>query len=259
MSPKAKDPVICFGQQPCGFLPRRFLWAKIQTARRIQQEIGGRIVFFFHDSDHDPRETQTMLQETDSGNEQRINFRFANKVQKKYSPLYAKRIAPDWTQNTLRQLPKFMSRETVEVFSAIETDNVADYCLEAYRKLGLLDGIAVVRSSDPELRKTACEVEDFYVDTHYEGETVRARWDPEKGLRLHSGGSAFIDLPARDWGKHQISPSRDTRLPWMQSIVCCTHYIAGEGELKYLKMDTTPEIKFIQRDAIENASAAYLP
>ena len=29
-------PVICFGQQPCGFFPRRFLYAKFQTARRLQ-------------------------------------------------------------------------------------------------------------------------------------------------------------------------------------------------------------------------------
>jgi hypothetical protein len=39
-------PVICFGQQPCGFFPKRFLFAKIQTARRLQKESGGEIVFF---------------------------------------------------------------------------------------------------------------------------------------------------------------------------------------------------------------------
>jgi hypothetical protein len=27
----------------------------------LQREIGGKIVFFYHDSDHDPRETQTTL------------------------------------------------------------------------------------------------------------------------------------------------------------------------------------------------------
>ena len=54
------SPIICFGQQPCGFFPRRFLWAKVQTARRLQQEIGGEIVYFFHDSDHDPRETTNL-------------------------------------------------------------------------------------------------------------------------------------------------------------------------------------------------------
>ena len=57
------SPVICFGQQPCGFFPRRFLYSKIQTARRLQAELGGEIVFFCHDSDHDPRETQTTLRD----------------------------------------------------------------------------------------------------------------------------------------------------------------------------------------------------
>ncbi len=32
------SPIICFGQQPCGFFPRRFLHAKFVTARRLQQE-----------------------------------------------------------------------------------------------------------------------------------------------------------------------------------------------------------------------------
>jgi hypothetical protein len=53
-------PIICFGQQPCGFFPKRFLFAKMTAARRLQQEIGGEIVFFYHDSDHDPRETRTV-------------------------------------------------------------------------------------------------------------------------------------------------------------------------------------------------------
>ena len=57
----SNTPVICFGQQPCGFYPKRFLFAKIQTARRLQKEIGGEIIFFYHDSDHDPRETRTIL------------------------------------------------------------------------------------------------------------------------------------------------------------------------------------------------------
>ena len=61
------NPVICFGQQPCGFFPRRFLQAKIVTARRLQSEIGGEIVFFCHDSDHDPRETQTILRHRTTG------------------------------------------------------------------------------------------------------------------------------------------------------------------------------------------------
>ena len=33
------SPVIAFGQQPCGFFPRRFLFAKILAARRLQAEL----------------------------------------------------------------------------------------------------------------------------------------------------------------------------------------------------------------------------
>jgi hypothetical protein len=39
------EPVIAFGQQPCGFFPRRFLVAKIRTAPRLQVELGGRVVY----------------------------------------------------------------------------------------------------------------------------------------------------------------------------------------------------------------------
>ena len=67
------SPVICFGQQPCGFFPRRFLFAKIQTARRLQAEIGGEIVFFYHDSDHDPRETRTTLRHRKTGEPIQLN------------------------------------------------------------------------------------------------------------------------------------------------------------------------------------------
>ncbi len=94
----SKSPVICFGQQPCGFFPRRFLFAKIQTARRLQAEIGGEIVFFYHDSDHDPRETRTTLRHRSSGEPTLLNFAFANKIQRKHSPLYLKRVLPDWQE-----------------------------------------------------------------------------------------------------------------------------------------------------------------
>ena len=71
-------PVICFGQQPCGFFPRRFLYAKVATARKLQAEIGGEIVFFYHDSDHDPRETQTTLRHRKTNEPLSFNFTFIN-------------------------------------------------------------------------------------------------------------------------------------------------------------------------------------
>ena len=107
------NPIICFGQQPCGFFPKRFLYAKIITARQLQAEIGGEIVFFFHDSDHDPRETLTILKERHSGRDVRLNFRFATKIQKQFSPLYAKQIVPEWHHTMKRQLPNYVSEELV--------------------------------------------------------------------------------------------------------------------------------------------------
>ena len=58
-------------------------------------------------------------------------------------------------------------------------------------------------------------------------------------------------MPRGRSGKEQISPTRDTRLRWMQSVVHCTHYIAGAGERAYLRPEEAPEITFINRDAID--------
>jgi hypothetical protein len=251
-------PVICFGQQPCGFFPRRFLVAKWRTARRLQAEIGGEIVFFCHDSDHDARETQTLLRHRRTGAPARLNFAFVNPVQRRWSPLYLKRIAPDWAAQTLRQLPAYVEPPAVAAFkaSAAETATVADFCLGMYGRMGLLDGIRVVRSSDPAFRRAACAVGDYFVEVSHEGEIVRARWR-EGGLFLHEGGDAWVALPPAEYGPEQISPARDTRLRWMQSVVHCTHYVAGAGEQAYLRREDAPEITFVPRDAIDQSDEAF--
>ena len=169
------EPVIAFGQQPCGFFPRRFLVAKIRTARRLQAEIGGRVVFFCHDSDHDPRETRTILRHRATGQPAHLNFAVVSKLQRKFSPLYVKRIAADWHARTLGQLSNYVDRPVMDLFRKTSAETVADFCLEMYRGMGLLDGLDVVRSSDPEVRRHACDVDDFFVDVPYEGEIVRAR------------------------------------------------------------------------------------
>ena len=102
------EPIICFGQQPCGFFPKRFLVAKINTATTLQKERGGKIVFFYHDSDADYRETITVMADRQSGAEVRLNFTQENKLQKKHSPLYAKRIPKGWKEEILKQLPRFV-------------------------------------------------------------------------------------------------------------------------------------------------------
>lgn len=249
-------PIICFGQQPCGFFPRRFLVAKIRTARRLQAELGGEIVFFYHDSDHDPRETQTILRHRKTREPAILNFAFANKIQRKFSPLYCKRIAADWQTKTELQLPNYVEHSAIDCFRQIHAATVADFCLEMYRAMGLLEGIRVARSGDPEFRRAACDITDFFADVPYEGETVRARFTDGR-LRLHEGGNAWRDLPDSRVTKEQISPTRDSRLRWMQSVIHCTHYIAGAGESAYLHPEAAPEITFVNRDVIDQSDEAY--
>ena len=250
--------VIAFGQQPCGFFPRRFLVAKIRTARRLQAQIGGRVVYFCHDSDHDPRETRTTLRHRATDQPAHLNFAVVGKVQRKFSPLYAKRVAAGWHARTLGQLANYVDHPAIELFRKTSAETVADFCLEMYRGMGLLDGVDVVRSSDPEVRRRACDVEDFFADVPYEGEIVRAR-ARDGGLYLHAGGDAFITLAAAATGfaKEQISPTRDTRLRWMQSVIHCTHYVTGASEQAYLRREDAPEIVYVRRDDIERSDEAF--
>lgn len=252
----ATPPIIAFGQQPCGLFPRRFLYAKIVTARRLQRERGGSIVFFYHDSDHDPRETQTGVRHRTSGELQWLNFAFENRLQRKFSPLYLKRIPVGWREGVVRQLPAFVEPAAVRAVRDCPATTVADFCLEIMRAMGLLDGITVVRSSAPGVRRAACAIDDFFVDVPYEGEIVRARHHQGQ-LRLHTGGDHFITLPEQHWEPTQVSPSRDSRLRWMQSVLHCTHYVAGAGEQAYLRTEDAPEISFISRDAIDRSDEAW--
>ena len=249
-------PLICFGQQPCGFFPRRYLVAKVRTARRLQSELGGEIVYFCHDSDHDPRETRTLLRHRTTGQPAQLNFSFENRVQRKFSPLYLKHIPADWQGRTLLQLPNYVGHELIDLFKETVAANAADFCLEMYRRMGLLEGLRVARSSEPQLRRAACDVDDFYVEVPYEGEIVRARSIGGE-LKLHEGGDSFVTLPAVAFTKEQITPTRDTRLRWMQSILHCTHYVAGPGERAYLKKEDAPEITFIDREVIDRSDEAY--
>ena len=249
-------PIICFGQQPCGFFPKRFLFAKIITARRLQKEIGGEIVFFFHDSDHDPRETITIVRDQRSGHDVALNFQFENRIQKQFSPLYAKRVLPDWQAKTARQLPNYVGASLVEGFDKTKSSNVADFCLEMYKRMDLLEGLRVERSSAPEFRQRALAVPDYFVDVRYEGEIVRARYRDGK-LLLHKGGDRFLEVPRGEFGAKEISPTRDTRFRWMQSVIQCTHYVAGASEHRYINKAEAPEVRFIERDEIADSGKAY--
>jgi hypothetical protein len=251
------DPIICFGQQPCGIFPKRFLFAKIQTARRLQREIGGTIAFFYHDSDHDPRETATVLQDRHSGQKVSLNFAFENKIQKRYSPLYLKRVVPEWKAKMERQLPAYVDRNLVEIFKGITKATVADFCLSMYAAMGLIEGINIARSSELSFRSAACAVEDYFVDLPYEGEIVRARARDGK-FWLHQGGDKFIEVPAQNYGREQVSPTRDTRFRWMQSVIGCTHYVCGASEQDYIDKADGPGVTFIERETIDDSADAYI-
>jgi hypothetical protein len=198
------EPTICFGQQPCGFFPKRFLVAKINTAKKLQAETGGRIVFFYHDSDADYRETITIMSDRQTGAdlsaealakaEVRLNFTQENKLQKKFSPLYAKRVPAGWKEEILKQLPRFIDHSLsfspsggdapkgprglnlIEIFKSVNQKLVADFCLEMYKKMGLLDGVEVVRSSDKNFRQKTIDLAgEYFADVEYQGEVVRAK------------------------------------------------------------------------------------
>ncbi len=142
------------------------------------------------------------------------------------------------------------------MFKKVSASTVADFCLEMYRSMGLLEGITVVRSSNPDFRRAACDISDFFVDVPHDDEIVRARFS-DGALKLHEGGDVFVNLPPATFTKEQISPARDSRLGWMQSVLHCTHYVAGAGEQAYLRETDAPEINFVIRDTIDRSDEAY--
>ncbi len=170
-----------------------------------RSEIGGEIVFFCHDSDHDFRETRTTLRHRKTGEPLQLNFAFDNQVQRKFSPLYLKRVRADWHARTADQIRPYVGPRWADEFRAVGADNVADFCLEMYRRMGLLDGIRVARSSDPAFRRAACDIEDFYVNVPYEGEVVRARLVDGRP-KLYKGGDRMWTSPTR-----RTPASRSTR------------------------------------------------
>ncbi|PIR96181.1 MAG: hypothetical protein COT92_02610 [Candidatus Doudnabacteria bacterium CG10_big_fil_rev_8_21_14_0_10_42_18] len=259
-SSTGESPTICFGQQPCGFFPKNFLVAKINTAIRLQKEIGGRIVFFYHDSDADYRETITIMKDKTTGAGVRLNFIQENKIQKKYSPLYLKRIPQDWQKKILKQLPRFVDKKLINIFTSINYKTVADFCLEMYKKIGLLDGIEVIRSSDKRFRQNTIDLaEEFYADVPYQGEIVRAKISKDEAT-LHEGGGKYTKLSLPDKiTKEQKSAGRDKRFTWMQSVIHCTHYIWGAGEQSYIDKMSAPNVKFINREDVEDPNFAWLP
>ena len=261
-APQSPAPIICFGQQPCGFFPGlAHLVAKIVTARQLQKS-AARSSSSTTTATTTARETRTIVHHRQSGHPIQLNFEFENKWQRKFSPLYLKRVPAEWSRKMAQQLGNYVHKPWVEAFRAVaagpHAQSVADFCLAMYGHMGLLDGIRTMRSSDPAFRRSACDISDFFVDVPYENEVVRARLSDGK-FQLHEGGNAYITVPPppTPFAREQISPTRDSRLLWMQSVVHCTHYVSGAGEQAYLRKEEAPEITFVTRDPIERSDEAY--
>jgi hypothetical protein len=76
-------------------------------------------------------------------------------------------------------------------------------------------------------------------------------------LLLHKGGDRFLQIPVGEFGPEQISPTRDTRFHWMQSVIQCNHYVAGASEQDYINKADAPEVKFVRRDEISDFGKSY--
>jgi hypothetical protein len=43
----------------------------------------------------------------------------------------------------------------------------------------------------------------------------------------------------------------------MQSVIRCTHYVAGASEQHYINKADAPEVKFVRREEISDSGKAY--
>jgi hypothetical protein len=43
----------------------------------------------------------------------------------------------------------------------------------------------------------------------------------------------------------------------MQSVIRCTHYVAGASEQDYINKADAPEVKFVRREEISESDKAY--
>jgi hypothetical protein len=66
-----------------------------------------------------------------------------------------------------------------------------------------------------------------------------------------------LEIVGEKFGPEQISPTRDTRFSWMQSVIRCTHYVAGASEQHYINTADAPGVKFVNRDEISDFNIAY--
>lgn len=236
----SNTPVICIAQEPNGFFPTSSFVAKLKAARKLQKDIGGKIVWFVDDSESNYKSTEVILVDKKTGQEIAFNFIQENEIQKNFSPLYAKRIAKNWQEDTAQKLVPIINSNLLETFKSVKSDTSAGFCIRMYQKLGLLDEVEIIRSSDPAVRRSAIPVPDFFIDTEYQNEIVRARF---RNDHLELGATKLI-LPLPGFDAETISPALNLRFTWMQSVVNCSHYIFEKSEKDLLNLEQYPAIRF---------------
>ena len=125
-----------------------------------------------------------------------------------------------------------------------------------YRHMGLLDDIRVVRSSDPDFRRAACDIPEFFVDVPHEGEIVRARF-MDGALKLHEGGDSFVTLPQTAFTK-RADQSHARYAAALDAVGRALHALhCRRGRKGLSSPGETPEITFINRDPIDRSDEAY--
>jgi hypothetical protein len=66
----------------------------------------------------------------------------------------------------------------------------------------------------------------------------------------------FWRFPAANLVRNK-SARLETRFVWMQSVIRCTHYVAGASEQDYVNKADAPEVKFVRRDEISDSGKSY--
>ena len=148
-----------------------------------------------------------------------------------------------------------MERHAIDCFRQITAANVADFCLDMYRALGLLEGVRVVRSGDPAFRRAACEITDFFADVPHEGEIVRARF-AEGALVSARGRRLYVTLPDTPLPRSKSAPRATPGCAGCNRS--CTAHITLRGRAKaYLHPAEAPDIPFVNREPIDDPHEAY--
>ena len=255
--PGMSAPVICFGQQPCGFFPRRFLAAKICTARRLQaRDRRGDRLFLPRqrprpagDADHPapPQDRRAA----------RPQLRLREQAPAQVVPALPQ-AGPAGVARADGAPASGLCRPALgRGLQRVQCADVADFCLEMYRAHGAAGGHPrrpLERPGRSGARPATSRNTSSTCPTRGDGAgpVRRRRSAPARGRRF------IPDLPRVrfEHGTNQPDPGLAAFAGCNRSSHC-THYVTGAGEQAYLRPADAPEVTFVHRDTIERSDEAY--